>query len=313
MSPIRSRRDFLAAASATAAASMFVSADSASADQKQGQATSDSQDVKPPVAPIGVFTKPLNSISFDEMADVLAEAGFDGIEAPVRPGGNVEPEKVEDDLPRLVEALDKRGLKVLLITTDIRDASDPLTKRVLRTAATLGIQRYRMEYLKYDLNQNIADQIQQWRPGLQDLAALNHSYGIQGLYQNHAGKNYFGAPIWDLHLGLQGIAKSDLGVAYDIRHGIAEGGMSWPVALELIRPHIGAMYIKDFKWDGNRLINVPLGEGRVGKEAIQAMKLGEFDGPISLHEEYLDHRKPELVPDHLKAMKTDLQTLKQWI
>ncbi|MEO9590808.1 MAG: sugar phosphate isomerase/epimerase, partial [Rhodopirellula bahusiensis] len=36
--------------------------------------------------PICVFTKPLNSMSFDEMASALAEAGFDGVEATVRKG-----------------------------------------------------------------------------------------------------------------------------------------------------------------------------------------------------------------------------------
>ncbi|WP_186776447.1 sugar phosphate isomerase/epimerase family protein [Rubripirellula reticaptiva] len=262
---------------------------------------------------IGVFTKPLNSLSFDELADSMAEAGFDGIEAPVREGGNVEPESVEEDLPRLVEALGKRDLTVMVLTSDINDASDPLTERVLRTAATLGITKYRMQYLKYELNRDIAAQIEAWRPQLRDLAAMNHDFGVQGLYQNHAGNKYFGSSIWDLHIGLDGIDTADISVAYDIRHAIAEGGMSWPVALNLIRPKIGAIYVKDFRWDGNRLVNVPLGEGRVGKEEVGALRLNTFDGPVSLHEEYIDHKDPALVPKHLAAMKSDLNLLRSWI
>lgn len=262
---------------------------------------------------IGVFTKPLNSLSFDELADSLAKAGFDGIEAPVRKGGNVEPESVEDELPKLVEALGKRGLTVMVLTSDINDASDPLTERVLRTAATLGITKYRMQYLKYDLDRPIAAQIEAWRPQLRDLAVLNHEYGVQALYQNHAGNKYFGSSIWDLHIGLDGIDPADIGVAYDIRHAIAEGGMSWPVALNLIRAKIGAMYVKDFRWDGDRLVNVPLGKGRVDKKAIESLRLNSFDGPVSLHEEYLDHKDPALVPKHLAAMKSDLELLRSWI
>ena len=48
---------------------------------------------------ICVFTKPFNSLSFDELADRIAELGFDGIEAPIRVGGHVEPDQVEDRLP----------------------------------------------------------------------------------------------------------------------------------------------------------------------------------------------------------------------
>ena len=83
-----------------------------------------------------VFTKPFNSLSYDELADRIAELGFDGLEAPVRAGGNVEPEQVEDKLPELVEALRKRNLEVTVMTSDINDPNDPLSKRVIRTAAT---------------------------------------------------------------------------------------------------------------------------------------------------------------------------------
>ena len=44
-----------------------------------------------PRQPICVFTKPFNSLSFDTLADRIAECGFDGIEAPIRKGGHVEP------------------------------------------------------------------------------------------------------------------------------------------------------------------------------------------------------------------------------
>ncbi|TWU60074.1 Xylose isomerase-like TIM barrel [Rubripirellula tenax] len=304
MSSNPSRRDFFAASlSCVAVASSTISF----ADEGEPQEKNSDQ------KKICVFTKPLNSMTFDAMADALAEAGFDAIEAPVRKGGNVEPETVEDDLPRLVEALAKHGMTVAMLTTDINDASDPLTERVLRTAATLGVTKYRMQYLRYDRKADVVGQIEAWKPQLRDLAAMNHDFGVQGLYQNHAGNQYFGSAIWDLHLGLDGIDPSAIGVAYDLRHAMAEAGMSWPVSLELIRPKIAAMYIKDFRWDGDDLVNVPLGEGRVDREAVKSLHLSAFDGPISLHEEYLDHKKPELVPQHLAAMKSDLETLRSWI
>ena len=34
---------------------------------------------------------------------------------------------------------------------------------------------------------------------------------------------------------------------------------------------------------------------------------------VALHEEYLDHADPKLVPQHLDGLKSDLQTLREWL
>lgn len=294
---INNRREFLIATSSLLAAPLLAQTDSPS---------------KPPQT-FCVFTKPFNSLSPDQLADRIAELGFDGIEAPIRSGGHVEPAEVQDKLPALVEALRKRNLEITVMTTDVNDPNDPLTTRVLRTAATLGIQRYRMKYFKYDLDRSVLDQISQWQPQLRDLAAINHDFGIRGLYQNHSGSNYMGAALWDLDLALQGIPSEDIAVAYDIRHATVEGGMSWPVTFNMIRPRIDTVYVKDFDWGEKNATNTPLGQGRIDPRFFKRLRDSGFRGPISLHEEYLDHLKPELVGEHLAAIKKDFQTLKAWL
>ncbi|HBV66528.1 MAG TPA: sugar phosphate isomerase/epimerase [Rhodopirellula sp.] len=295
------RRNFMGVTTAVAAGALMTQAST-------GQ-TSDTKTSKR--NPICVFTKPFNSLSFNELSDRIAELGFDGIEAPIRKGGHVDPDQVEQKLPELVEALKKRDLEITIMTSDINDPDAPATERVLRTAAALGIKRYRMKYFKYDLKQSVLSQIDQWRPKLKQLAAMNHDFGLTGVYQNHAGTNYLGAPLWDLRLALQDIAPSDIGVAYDIRHATAEGGMSWPVTFNMIQPSIDTVYVKDFVWkEGKKPSNVPLGTGRIDPNFFKMLADTGFNGPISLHEEYLDHRNPDLVPEHLAAIKADLATLR---
>ena len=271
------------------------------------------RDWPPKDSSICVFTKPFNSLSFDELADRIAELGFDGIEAPIRKGGHVEPENVADELPKLVEALNKRDLKITILTSDINDPDDPATAKVLKTAAGLGIKRYRMKYLKYDLSKSVIDQLNQWRTRFHDLANMNREIGIRAVYQNHAGGNTFGAPLWDLNYVLEGIDVNDIGVAYDIRHAAVEGGKSWPITFHMIWPKIDTVYVKDFVWDGKKVKNVPLGSGLVDRKFFSMLNKTNFEGPISLHEEYLDHKKPELVADHLAAIKNDLSKLKTWL
>jgi sugar phosphate isomerase/epimerase len=265
-------------------------------------------------APICVFTKPFNSLSFDVLADKIAELGFDGIEAPIRVGGHIEPTEVEAKLPLLVDALQKRGLEVTVMTTDINDPRDPLTVRVLKTAAELGIRRYRMNYMEYDLKQrSVSEQLKAWHPQFLELAELNEQLGIRGLYQNHASSKLLGGALWDLSQVLQGISVGHLGVAYDIRHATVEGGMSWGITFNMIRPHIDTVYVKDFIWSGAKLKNVPLGEGMIDPRFFKLLRESEFAGPISMHEEYLDHTDATLVPAHLHAMKQDLSVLRSWL
>ena len=264
--------------------------------------------------PICIFTKPFNSLNFDQLAKTIAELGFNGIEAPIRKGGHIEPHAVPDQLPELTDALSKQGLEITVMTSDINDPDDPLTESVLRTAAMLGIKRYRMKYFRYDQHQSIQSQLSRFHSQASNLAAMNHEFGIQGLYQNHSGKDYCGAAIWDLETLLDGISADDMGVAYDIRHATAEGGTSWPTTWRMIAPRVKTVYIKDFQWGaGTRPVNVPLGEGRVSAEFFKLLKASSFSGPISLHEEYLDHRDPDLVGQHVDAIRKDFSTLQDWL
>jgi sugar phosphate isomerase/epimerase len=168
-----------------------------------------------------------------------------------------------------------------------------------------------MQYFKYDLSKPILGQLDEWRRQFLDLAAVNSEIGITAVYQNHAGRNYLGASLWDLGRLLEGIAVDQIGVAYDIRHATVEAGMSWPVTFHRIRPHIETVYVKDFHWVNGKPRNVPLGEGQISPEFFSMLAESKFDGPISLHEEYLDHRKPELIPQHLAAIEKDFATLKR--
>lgn len=263
---------------------------------------------------ICVFTKALQELSYDELADRIADHGFQGIEAPIRNGGHIEPERVDEELPKMVEALKKRDLEITIMASSVNSLSQPLTEKTLRVASSLGIQRYRMQYFIYESDKPIQKQLNEWKPQLKDLAALNRELGIQALYQNHAGAKYFGSALWDLEWALRGIPKKEIGVAYDIRHATVEGGLNWPTTFRLLRPKIAALYMKDFVWNGANVENTPLGAGRVDyPRLIEMVQSSEFSGPISLHVEYIDHRDPKLIPDHLKAMAKDLETLKGYL
>ncbi|MEM9367123.1 MAG: sugar phosphate isomerase/epimerase family protein [Planctomycetota bacterium] len=260
-----------------------------------------------------VFTKPFNSLSFEELAEQIAALGFQGIEAPIRRGGHVEPDAVATELPRLVRALESQGLKITVMTSDISSLDSSHAKTVLRTAADLGVERFRMAYFRYEPKRPVLEQNESWRRPMETLAEYCGKIGIQALYQNHAGAKYMGAAIWDLHRLIVDIDPEHLAVAYDLRHAMVEGGTSWPTAWRLIEPHVRTIYVKDYDWKDGRVANVPLGSGQVQPSFYRELLQAGYSGPISLHEEYLDHRKPELVPEHINAINQDFDVLRSWL
>lgn len=79
---------------------------------------------------ICIFSKQLQWMDYQEMAAAVADMGYDGINITVRTGGHVSPERVAEDLPKAVEAANKAGIKVLLISTEIEDPKIPSPRKL---------------------------------------------------------------------------------------------------------------------------------------------------------------------------------------
>lgn len=290
------RRSFLAGSLASAGALLL-----------PGGAVRATEDGDENRRPVCAFVKFIQDLSYRDLARTVAELGFDGIEATIRPNGLILPEQAPEELPKLVEALREQDLEINVMTTNVDRADDPAFETLLRTAASLGVKRYRMGYYRYDLSQPVRPQLEEFRPVVRDLAALNRELGISAVYQNHAGARYVGASIWDMVLLLEEIPSEEVGIAFDIRHATAEGGMAWPVSWNIVQPHLQAVYVKDFRWNGRRPENVPLGEGQVDPAFFRLLRDATFDGPISLHVEYLGQAGLE---KNIAALGTDLGTLR---
>lgn len=256
------------------------------------------------------------------MADAAAGLGFNGVDLTVRPKGHVLPERVETDLPKAMEAIQKAGLATTMITTAVQDANDPTDRKLLETASGLGVKYYRMNWLKYPEGKSIPEAMMQFKKTLTAISHLNRKLNITGCYQNHSG-NLAGASIWELWEILKNADQRNMGVQYDIRHAVVEGGMSWKNGLNLIHPHIKILAIKDCIWlkkNGSWVVeNVPLGEGMVDfKSYFKILKEFNIQVPVSLHYEYslggAEHGASTITTDKqiiFAHMKRDLNKLQQ--
>jgi len=267
----------------------------------------------------GGFTKELQSLSYDETAEAVLKMGWDGIECPVRPGGHVLPERVEEDLPKIVEALKKRDLELQIMATDIHNPSEEYTERILRTANKLGIKYYRLGWWNYDLSKSLQPQLDNIKSQLKELAALNEELGIIGVYQNHSGTDSVGAPVWDIYELLSAVDSQFMGCHFDIGHATVEGGYAWQINYERIKKFIKAVIVKDFKWSysDNQYGKVewcPIGTGMINPEFFELLKKSEFNGPVTMHFEYhVEGEGREKINNLIAVMTKDGNQIKKWL
>jgi sugar phosphate isomerase/epimerase len=270
---------------------------------------------------ICVFSKHLQWLDYEEMAQTAADIGFNGVDLTVRPKGHVLPENATRDLPRAYEAVKNAGIDTVMMATSIQNATDPVNQQILKTAGELGIGYYRMGWLKYDKSLSIRKNHEIFELELSRLAELNEKYNIKGGYQNHSG-NSLGSPVWDIGMLLDKINSPYMGCQYDIRHATVEGAKSWPLGLNFIARHINTIDIKDFTWTEKngewQVKNVPLGEGVVDfKSFFKQLHDLQIYAPISIHYEYdlggAEHgdRKLKIPANKIaSALKKDLEYLR---
>ena len=292
-----SRRRFIQTTSAAAFSSIVLARKAPASDAK---------------FPVCVFNKPLQHLNYEEQAHLVAKMGFVGIEGTVRANGHVTPEKVKTDLPNQIKALRKNGVDMTLMTTDVNNADDEVHRRVLETAASLGVTKFRMGSIKFTYDRPIQAQLDEIKVIFEKIVSFCQPLGIQPLYQNHAGAGRFGAALWDIYEVIKDYDPNKVGIAFDIRHAVVEGGQSWPTEFHLLRPWFGFVYCKDFEWkDGNKKpSNVPLTTGQVDYPAFfRTLEKSHYSGPISLHMEYINHKDPKLLDESIAAIKADKKAL----
>jgi sugar phosphate isomerase/epimerase len=282
--PIITRRSFIQKASLASLAIPAMGSTSLSAINFAGSPIEEGK------RKIHVFSKHLHWLDYKHMAEFVAECGFDGADITVRKDGHVEPARVVEDLPKVVEAMKKAGKEVTMITTSILKAEDPNAYAILKTAGRLGIKYYRMGWYDYMPDKSVDYNFGVIDVELQKLVALNKQFKIKGAYQNHAGDGV-GSAVWDIGMLLKKINSPWLGMQYDIRHATVEGPNSWPTGYEYVKPYINTLDIKDFTWqnkDGKWAPqNVPLGEGVVNFDKyFSAVKTLSVEIPMCLHFEY---------------------------
>jgi sugar phosphate isomerase/epimerase len=286
---------------------------------------------------IDIYSRHLQWLrSADEVAEAVNEMGFDGLDITVRPyPGHVDPVRVAEELPPFVNTIRKHGIRVSEITCPITDVDSPNAERILQTASSLGITHYWWGTFRYSPGKPIRQQLDDLRPRVAKLAALNAKYKMTAMYHTNEGSNVVGAAIWDLLYVLKDFDPAQVGFHFDLGHMTLGGGNgTWELNLRAAAPYIAGVAVKDSIFavsvappaagrgsampNGWRVQQVPLGQGLDNLPRLAAiLQEIEFSGPLEIQAEY-PNGGAESAQDKitlpreqvLGAMKRDLAALR---
>ena len=205
---------------------------------------------------IHFFSKHLQFLDYEGAADACVQAGMDGADLTVRPGGHVLPENVERDLPRAVKAFKNAGLNIEMMASGITDPEDPLTDKVLRIntglkklGEFLPLNQRRIYTSGYDMGGQLATLVPSLIRPVRGVLSIGSGLGTPELIGDAGSFEFVGV------MGRADYQYSDMRAAEEfldrkkIRNHVLyhPGGHQWPDAryMDLGMQFLNLMAMKD--------------------------------------------------------------------
>ncbi|MCD6285547.1 MAG: sugar phosphate isomerase/epimerase [Anaerolineae bacterium] len=235
-----------------------------------------------------VFTKPWKTMPLPRLGEFVSSLGFDGIEFPVRPGYQVEPENVEE-LPRAAKILAEFGVRIYSV-------AGPADEATIAACAEAGVPIIRV-MARIGEGEGYLEAEARLRREYDALVPLLDRYGVQLGLQNHCGR--FIANAVGLRRLVEGYDPRHVGIVWDAAHEALEGGLP-ELALDVAWSHLCMVNLKNAFWLRTNGPEAPYAEwtnywtsGRHGlaswPRVVEELKRRGYQGVVCLTAEYSDH------------------------
>lgn len=234
-----------------------------------------------------VFTKPWRELTVPQLGELVAGLGFQGIEFPVRPGYQVEPENVRQGLPKLAKELARFGLKIYSV-------AGPTDEATIAACGEAGVPVIRV-MVRIEADGYLATEARVRRE-YEALVPLLDKYGVRIGVQNHNGRDIANALA--VRRLLEGLDPKHFGIVWDAAHE-ALAGTEPELAIEIAWPYLCMVNLKNGFW---QRVNGPEAEyalwktywtsGRHGlacwPRVVSELKRRGYSGVVCLTAEYSD-------------------------
>jgi len=235
----------------------------------------------------GVFTKPWKEMPLAELGEFVAGMGFQGVEFPVRPGYQVEPDKVAD-LPKAAKTLGEFGVSIMSVAGPTDEATISACGEagvpIIRVCESIGDDGYLATEKRLQRQYD-------------EMVPLLDKHGVTLGVQNHCGNNIASAA--GLRRLIEKYDPKHVAAVWDPAHTALDGEQPH-LALDLVWSHLCMVNLKNAYWRRTTGPEAEYAEwqwywtsGRHGlapwPRVIELLRERDYKGPLCLCAEYSDH------------------------
>lgn len=233
------------------------------------------------------FSVMCGALPKERVVELVAGAGYEGIEWRVAPDYHVPPDLSMKDAAAVRRLCEDAGLKVVSLSSYLPLEDLAGLTRLARAAREMGCSQLRLKAPQYTGERSYPALLKASHERLRELQDVLEGLGVKGSVEIHFGTI---APSPSLAKRLVGGFDPDcIGVIYDPGNMVFEGLENWRMSLELLGPHLAHVHVKNAEWvreDGSwRPRMAPLREGIVDWGAVlRALAAVGYDGWLSLED-----------------------------
>ncbi|HUT25672.1 MAG TPA: sugar phosphate isomerase/epimerase family protein [Sumerlaeia bacterium] len=254
-----------------------------------------------------VFTKPWK-MPLPELGGFVSGLGFDGIELPVRPGYQVQPDNMDRELPEAARVLAGFGVRICSVACPPAERAMAACAEagvpIIRDGVVIGEEGYMATEAKVQKEYD-------------RLAPLLDRYGVKLGVQNHCGG--FVCNAMGLRHLIEKYDPKHIGAVLCLGHCALDGELP-DMAIDIVWSHLAMIFLKNAYW---RRANGPEAEfaewdvywttGRQGLQSwpavAEALKQRGYEGVINLNAEYTDEGSVNrLIAEDLAFAKSLFET-----
>lgn len=262
---------------------------------------------------ITVFTKPWPELPVEQLADLVASLGFDGIELPIRPGFQVEPENMKDELPKAAAIFRDLGLAIQSVATD-------LTPEAIEACAEAGVPILRT-MLSLDPELSYFENVDAFRQQCEGLMAATAGSGVSIGLQNHCDR--FASSAVSIMQAIEPLGSDHVSAVLDLGHTGLDGELE-DIAIDVCWSRLSMVNLKNSVRERTSVEEgvqqwrrkwVPGKDGITNwDKGIEELGKRNYTGPICITAEYADDNfKPYSGDAILPYLKEDMDYLKHLI
>ena len=237
-----------------------------------------------------VYSGNLAKIPYGDLAGIVSQMGYDGVDLTVMKGGHVDPAVYNVDLSRAFETVHDAGLELPMVTTTFTSPSQPYAYAVLYVSGIAGARFCRLgAWPAATSGAEIQARSMMLSNDLMQFALTGSRCKITPLLANRAA-SYPGRDLREADGLIAGIDPKAFGYCFDPAQAVVEARSAdgWQAQLNSALPRLGAIALNDVTLDASGTTRpCPLGEGVIDwKEFFSVLAASQFTGPISLHMDY---------------------------